>query len=287
MTARTRFAVMRARARAFGLRYAVAHAALRAALRMEQRAEDTLLEIEGERAVLGPAHRGWRDNSVEANRRRWNEWDWSTLGEEWTESDDWKQGLVEDVMLRVVPAGGTVVEIGPGAGRWSVFLASYCARLIAVDVARAPLDAVAERMAGVDSVECVLSDGASLTGIGNATADAVWSFDVFVHIAPADQAAYLAEIARVLRDGGVAAIHHADGRNRGALPSRRGWRAPMTGALFAALAQERGLDVEEQIRDWSGGRHGLHAFHDIITVLRRPGGSGCPEASLAVTPQPR
>ena len=281
MTARTRLAAIRARAKAFGPRYAIADAALRAALRIEQRAEDALLEIEGERGVLGPAHREWRDNSTEANRRRWNDWDWSALGEEWTESEDWKRGLVEDVMLRVVPAGGTVVEIGPGAGRWSVFLASHSARLIAVDVARAPLDAVAERLAGADSLECLLSDGVSLAGIGDGTADAVWSFDVFVHIAPVDQAAYLAEIARVLRRGGVAAIHHADGRNRGALPSRRGWRSPMTAGLFAALAHERGLEVEEQIRHWSGGRRGLDAFHDVITVLRRPGGSGPLEESPA------
>jgi 16S rRNA A1518/A1519 N6-dimethyltransferase RsmA/KsgA/DIM1 with predicted DNA glycosylase/AP lyase activity len=53
------------------------------------------------------------------------------LGEEWTESEEWKRTLVEDVMMRLVPASGTVVEIGPGAGRWSVFLASHCARLIA------------------------------------------------------------------------------------------------------------------------------------------------------------
>ncbi len=70
--------------------------------------------------------------------------------------------------------------------------------------------------------------------------DAIWSFDVFVHVAPLDQAGYLDEIARVLRPGGVAAIHHADGRNRGALPSRAGWRAPMSADLFAALAPSAG-----------------------------------------------
>jgi SAM-dependent methyltransferase len=267
---------MRGRAKAFGPRYAVTHAALRAAVRMGQRAEDTLLQIEGDRGVLGPAHREWRDNSAEANRGRWNEWDWSAYGEEWTESEEWKHGLVEDVMLRIVPAGGTVVEIGPGAGRWSVFLASHCARVIAVDLAQAPLDSVAERLAGAGNLECLFSDGSSLRGIGDGAADAVWSFDVFVHIAPTDQAAYLAEIVRVLRRGGVAAIHHADGRNRGIIPSRRGWRAPMTATLFAALALERGLEVEEQIRYWSGGRHGLDAYHDVITVLRRPHTSGHP-----------
>ena len=99
--------------------------------------------------------------------------------------------------------------------------------------------------------------------------DAVWSFDVFVHVAPLDQVGYLGEIARVLRPGGVAAIHHADGRNRGQLPSRLGWRAPMSAGLFAALAEERGFALREHIRSWSGGRHDLGAFGDVITVLER------------------
>ena len=100
--------------------------------------------------------------------------------------------------------------------------------------------------------------------------DAIWSFDVFVHVAPLDQAGYLDEIARVLAPGGVAAIHHADGRNRGDLPSRAGWRSPMSAGLFAKLAGKRGLRVERQVRSWSGGQHDLGAFGDVITVLRRP-----------------
>jgi SAM-dependent methyltransferase len=105
--------------------------------------------------------------------------------------------------------------------------------------------------------------------VADASIDAVWSFDVFVHVAPLDQAGYLTEIARVLRPGGIAAIHHADGRNRGALPSRLGWRSPMSAGLFAALAEERGLAVRRQIRSWSEGRHDLSAFADVITVLER------------------
>jgi ubiquinone/menaquinone biosynthesis C-methylase UbiE len=235
---------------------------------LKHRLGDALLEIEGAVGVLGPAHRRWRDNSTEDNRRRWNEWNGSACGEEWTESEDWKRGLVEEVLLPNIPPGGTVLEIGPGAGRWSVLLAPRCEQLIVVDVAQKPLETVQARLSGADNLRCLITDGASLGGVGDGTVDAVWSFDVFVHIAPRDQAAYLTEIARVLRPGGVAAIHHADGRNRGAAPSRTGWRAPMTTTLFAALARKRGLDVKKQLHDWSAGRHGLGAYHDAITVLR-------------------
>jgi len=261
---------MRARAREFGTRYAVAETGLRASRRLTQWLEDTLLEMEGSRGVLGPAHEQWRDNSTAENRRRWNEWDWSTKGEEWNASESWKEALIEDVMLPVIPTGGTVLEIGPGGGRWSVVLAPRAKKLIVVDVAQKPLEVVAERLGDADNLECLLSDGASLAGVDDHSVDSIWSFDVFVHIRPRDQAAYLSEIARVLKPGGVAAIHHSDGRNRGDAPSREGWRAPMSAPLFASLAHERGLEVDKQLREWSAGQHDLGAFHDVITVLRAP-----------------
>ena len=256
--------------RRFGARYVAAEAGLRVARRLGERLEDALLEIEGSRGVLGPAHRAWRDNSAGENRERWNRWDWSRLGEEWTASEEWKQALVDEVLLPTIPAGGTVLEIGPGGGRWSVVLAPRSDRLILVDVAQRPLELVRERLAGAGNVDYVLTDGSALRGVEDASVDAVWSFDVFVHVAPGDQARYVAEIARVLRPGGIAAIHHANGRNRGIAPSRHGWRAPMTAELFAALARDHGLAVERVVRSWGEGRHALGGYGDVVSVLRRP-----------------
>jgi len=246
---------------------ALAHAARRVRSRAGDRIRDLRLEREQARAVLGPAHRRWSGNSAEENERAWNRWDWSRLGEEWNASAEWKQALIDDVLLAVIPPGGTVLEIGPGGGRWSEVLAVRAQRLVLVDVAAHVLEVCRERLGEQPHVRYVRSRGSDLPGVPDASVDAVWSFDVFVHVAPVDQARYLSEIARVLAPGGVAAIHHADGRNRGTLPSRAGWRAPMSAGLFAALAAERGLVVREQLRSWSGGRHDLGAYGDVITVL--------------------
>jgi hypothetical protein len=75
------------------------------------------------RGVFGPAHRGWHGNSPEDHRRRWSDYDWSGYGEEWNASLDWKRALIGDVLERWIPAGVVVLEIGPGAGRWSQALA--------------------------------------------------------------------------------------------------------------------------------------------------------------------
>jgi SAM-dependent methyltransferase len=236
-----------------------------------QRIEDLRLSSEQRRLQLGPAHLAWRGNSAAVNRERWSGWDWSRAGEEWTASPEWKAALIDDVLKRFVPERAVILEIGPGAGRWSRALLARATKLILVDVSPRPLELCREEFSGVERVHYVLSGGCDLPGVADGSVDAVWSFDVFVHVAPADQAGYLGEIARVLAPGGLAVIHHADGRNRGALPSRHGWRAPMSRGLFAALATERGLRLERQFDTWGEtGEFDLGAYADAFTVVRKP-----------------
>ena len=249
----------------------LADALQRRLARLGQRIDDARLTREQRRGVLGPAHRRWHGNSAEDNRERWDGWDWSGGGEEWTLSPEWKQALIGDVLEARIPPGGVALEIGPGAGRWSAVLQQRAQRLILVDVSERPLELCRRRFADAGNVEYALSSGGDLPGVADGSVDAVWSFDVFVHVTPLDQAAYLAEIGRVLAPGGVAVIHHADGRNLGAQPSRAGWRSPMSRGLFASLAAGRGLEIEEQFDSWGeGGRHDLSAYHDAITVCRKP-----------------
>lgn len=245
--------------------------ARRAAVRAVEYVEDLRLGAEQRRRELGPAHLAWRDNSSALNRDRWSGWDWSRAGEEWTASPEWKAALIEDVLERFMPTRGVLLEIGPGAGRWSRALLARATRLILVDVSPRPLELCRAALAGARNVDYVLSGGCDLPGVADASVDAVWSFDVFVHVAPADQAAYLREIARVLAPGGRVVIHHADGRNRGRAPSRQGWRAPMSRGLFARLAAETGLVVERQLDSWgASGEFDLAAYADAITVARKP-----------------
>jgi SAM-dependent methyltransferase len=243
--------------------------------RLRWRFVDRRLDREQRRGVLGPAHRRWRGNSPADNRERWTHWDWSSAGEEWNASAEWKQALVDCVLMAWIPQDGVVLEIGPGAARWSAVLQPRARRLILVDVTERPLALCRERFAAAANVEYVFSSGNDLPGVADSSVDAIWSFDVFVHVAPVDQAAYLAEVARVLTPGGVAVIHHADGRNLGDSPSRNGWRSPMSRGLFATLAAERGLTVEAHLDSWGpDGRFDLSAYHDAITVCRRQAAAG-------------
>ena len=55
-------------------------------------------------------------------------------------------------------------------------------------------------------LDCVELGGCGLGPVGDASADAVFSFDVFVHLPRRDTFNYLSEIRRVLRPGGKAII---------------------------------------------------------------------------------
>lgn len=250
--------------RDFGPGYAALALARKAAGWVPDRIDERMLAIEGRRGVLGPAHRRWTQHSVTTNRDVWSGWAWEQGGEEWTASQAWKDSLIEHVLEPTMPRGATILEIGPGAGRWTETLHGRAAQLILADITDTTLELCRERLGDPPNVAYVRTDGSGLTGVSGDAVDAVWAFDTFVHIAPLDIAGYLADIRRVLRRGGIAVIHHSGRRDRD------GWRSPMTGALFAALAVEHGLTVERQFDTWGGGRFGVRLQGDVVTQLRRP-----------------
>lgn len=256
---------LRSLQREFGLRYAALAAARQLAAKVPGRLDDALLAIEGRRGVLGPAHRRWSQHSVTTNREVWSGWDWGEAGEEWSGSPEWKTSLVDEVLIPATAAAGMIVEIGPGAGRWTEALVAQADELILVDITDTTLELCRRRLGDPAGVTYLRSDGASLHGVPSASVDAVWSFDAFVHIAPLDVAAYLREIARVLKPGGVAVIHHTGRREP------RGWRSPMGAVLFARLAEAQGLEVRRQFDSWAGGRFSVRLHGDVLTELRRPG----------------
>jgi len=143
--------------------------------------EDRLLQAEQRRGVLGPAHRRWRD--VTDHHHYWSAYDWSRQGEEWNASPEWKHALIDDVLLRWIPPGVTTLEIGPGAGRWTDVLVSRASHLTLVDVSERPLELCRQRFGENGHVSYILTQGSKLPGVTTDSVGAVWSFDVFVHLA--------------------------------------------------------------------------------------------------------
>ena len=124
----------------------------------------------------------------------------------------WKQGERDlDHVLgslgAAVRAGDTVVDVGCGVGRLTRILAERAARVYAIDVSAEMLARAREHNGHLDNVEWVRGDGTTLRPIPDAAADAVVSHVVFQHIPdPRITYRYVAEMGRVLRRGGWAAL---------------------------------------------------------------------------------
>lgn len=97
----------------------------------------------------------------------------------------------------VVP-GGAALDVGCGEGQLTADLAAAGMTVIGIDVAEEPLRRARSRHPGLD-VRLVPAEGP--WPLDDASFDLVWSGETIEHVA--DTAAWLSEVRRVLRSGGM------------------------------------------------------------------------------------
>ena len=198
-------------------------------------------------------------NTITENRKLWQIYDWSRRGEEWTISPEWKQRLIDELLLPNIPRGSTVLEIGPGAGRWTEHLILLASKLTLVDVTPECIRLCREQFG--DRAEYYVNDGSDLSFVRDASIDRIWSFDVFVHIAANDIGKYVSQFRRVLTPGGMAVIHHsANGRNA------KGWRSDMTAEMMREFCARFSLELLHQFDSCAG--HGFE-LGDVVSMIRK------------------
>jgi ubiquinone/menaquinone biosynthesis C-methylase UbiE len=220
-----------------------------------------LVRIEQQRRLVEPWAVSASRFTAAENKRVWNQHDWSSLGEEWTRNAEWKERIIREFLTPYVPEGTTVVEIGPGGGRWTDLLQRRAGRLIVVDVAERAISLCRERFKGCSHIEYLLGDGRTIDLPDNSI-DVIWSFDVFVHINPPDARAYFREFRRILKPGGRAMIHHAGPPLQG-YRTRPGWRSDLTDAMIRDFLQENNLELVSQFNS------ALVNKDDTITVFEK------------------
>ncbi|CAH2031072.1 class I SAM-dependent methyltransferase [Trichlorobacter ammonificans] len=214
-----------------------------------------------------------RPNTIANNVKVWSNWDWSRHGEEWSNDAEWKQSLVDHVLRHYLTGRETLLEIGPGGGRWTEYLAPLARKLVVVDVTPVCIELCKERFSNYSHISYVVNDGSDLSALGDIRFDGIWSWDVFVHIAAADIRTYVNQFARLLNPGGVVVIHHSSGG-----VNRIGWRSDMTAAMMQEFCHECGLVLERQFTSWADGRFRVwpdlppELNPDTISVLRKPAG---------------
>ena len=168
--------------------------------------------------------------------------------------------VLETVVFPFVGEPKRLLEIGCGAGRFTVQLAARIPSVMAADTSPTMLQMLRDRLPAGHGVETLLLDGKGLGGVPDASLDAAFSYDVFVHLDAHDIYLYLCELRRALRPGGRAVLHHGNvlselgwakfERDHAAFVAgerSRGRFTLMTPDLFATLAQRAGLTVHEAL----------------------------------------
>ena len=148
------------------------------------------------------------------NKTLWDgTYHWKDAGEEWshewgTSSLQW-YGTILPRICTFLPAN-KILEIAPGYGRWTRFLKDLCSDLLLVDLSERCMRKCQERFANCSNITYFVNDGRSLEMIPDNSIDFIFSFDSLVHVEDDVILGYLSQFPRVLKQNGVAFIHHSN-----------------------------------------------------------------------------
>lgn len=203
------------------------------------------------------------------NKAVWDrDYNWSGLGEEWSEawgsSEAQWYGCILPRIRSFLPAQ-TILEIAPGHGRWTRFLTRLSHVYSGVDISDKCIEYC--RSAFPDPrCSFFVNDGFDLSMVPDDSIDFVFSFDSLVHAERAVIEAYIPQILRKCRSGGVAFIHHSNRFALNASPSPDHCRALTVDATLVAEAirQSEGEVLRQEVISW-GGVDGL----DCLTMFGR------------------
>lgn len=214
---------------------------------------------------------------LNTNRAYWDgNYNWSEAGAEWSKAwggpDMQWWGMLYPRLQRLLPAA-RIVEIAPGYGRWTHYLAAHCQQLTGIDLSEECIDACRERFRSQSALSFEVGDGKHLPSVEDGSVDLLFSFDSLVHVESDVIISYIKEAARVLAPEGRAFLHHSNLARYPLLEARAHnahWRAESVSAsIVAAVSELIGLTVLSQEEHVWGGDETL--LSDCITVLAKNG----------------
>jgi SAM-dependent methyltransferase len=234
-----------------------------------------------------------KSNASSAMRQEWNErarkdafYYVATWRQDWTVETFLESGeeeylkLVQPVLeeRHFVPEGGSMLELGCGAGRMTASFARRFAWVYALDISEAMQNLAKQHLARFSNIHWVLGDGTNLSAIPSESVDFVFSYLVLQHLPAEDLAmAYVREMLRVLKQGGMLLFQF-----NGATHPTMNWKGRLAWGtvdtlwvlnlkqISRAAARRLGFDPETVGKNWRGAR--LDA-DKVVQAVRACGGS--------------
>ncbi|CRK58796.1 hypothetical protein [Alloactinosynnema sp. L-07] len=212
--------------------------------------------------------------SVDDNLNQWSNHEWSSGGDEWSVGYGGTESMwtwaIRPRIGAFLPAAH-VLEIAPGFGRITQYLAPSTPRLTVVDLTQRCIDACKERFKELDHIEYHVNDGRSLAMVPDDSVDFVFSWDSLIHVEEDVIKSYLEQLATKLVPGGTGILHHSNmdayrGADGELTVENVHWRAAsMSAAKFRGFCRDVGLRcLVQELVPWGGPE-----FTDCISVFRR------------------
>lgn len=153
-------------------------------------------------------------SSASDNEDNYEKFDWSTASEEWMAPWGGTRALwLTSIFPRIgqfLPAD-RIVEIGCGYGKIAKVLHAFTStELVLFDISEDCVEKCALVFEESPKTRCLKTDGRSLPDVADNSVDLVFSFYSLVEADAETVQAYLQECGRVLRNDGVAFLHHSN-----------------------------------------------------------------------------
>jgi len=132
-------------------------------------------------------------------------------GERWgeVEKDPILKSIKEKFILPFVNEDKSVLEIGPGGGRWTKYLLN-CKKLYCIDLNPESLDYVKNRFSSQNNITYILNKGNDFPNIPNSSIDFVFSYATFNHFDIGVIVDYLSGMTDILSDNSNVVIQYSE-----------------------------------------------------------------------------
>jgi ubiquinone/menaquinone biosynthesis C-methylase UbiE len=153
--------------------------------------------------------------SIIDNKEMFSGYDWSAEGHEWSSewgsSDNlWHAEIYPRIAPFIANKKINILEIACGYGRMSNYLLDYSNHLTLLDINENCIDFCKNKFSKFTNLSYIKNDGYSFEGVEDSSVEFVFSYDSSVHVDEDVIRAYIKEIKRVLKLGGIAFIHHSN-----------------------------------------------------------------------------
>ena len=145
-----------------------------------------------------------------------------------------------------------VVDLACGRGRHTAQFIERAGHVSLIDYNESNIAACKARFQGVSNASVFVNSGNNIP-LNDCSQTAIFSYDAMVHFEATDVIAYVQEVARILKTGGLALLHYSNyqGNPTGSYQDNPAWRNFFSEQMMLHFANRAGLKViQSRVFDW-------------------------------------